>query len=327
MRLEQLRFLCEIVDRGFSVSRAAEALNTSQPGVSRQVRLLEQELKFDVLRRQKGRLVGLTEPGAAVVQIARRILREVDSIGRVHDEFVHDNSGEMVIATTHLHACFVLPPIVERFRRHYPRVQFNLLQANTHDTVELVLSGRADVGIAAEPPEGYQGLVQLPAYALPRSLFAPRNHPILRQQPLTLEKIAAYPHIAYDRSYAGGMIVKRAFDAIGIEPDIIISAIDSEVIKSYVQIGMGLAVLPTITYDRKADKTLTAIDVTAMFGPCEVAVLLHPEAYLRDYMYEFIHMIAPRWTRQLTSAALTRGAMVPPSRPLPLRAINGRAAS
>lgn len=307
MRLEQLRFLCEIVDRGFNVSRAAEAVHTSQPGVSKQVRLLERELGFDILRRQKGRLVGLTEPGAAVVQIARKMLRDAGSIGRVRDEFTRENSGELVIATTHLHACYVLPPIIERFRGHYPNVRLSLLQANPGQTIELVSSARADVGLTGEPPQGQQELIQLPCYEMKRSLIVPRGHPLLRQRPLTLEKIARHPHIAYDRSYAGGMAVRRAFDRAGLEPDVVLSAIDSEVIKAYVKIGLGIAVVPTVAYDRKADAVLGAIDVTDLFGPSAAYIMLNPETYLREYMHEFIGMIAPQWTRARIAHAMLRG--------------------
>lgn len=304
MRIEQLRFLCEIVDRGFNVSRAAEALNTSQPGVSKQVRLLEQELAFDILRRHKGRVAGLTEPGVEVVQLARKILRDAANLERLRDEFTQDGSGELVIATTHLHAQFILPAIVERFHRRQPRVHLSLLQANPSQTIELVSSGRADFGITSEPLEGLGELIQLPCYDIKRSLIAPRGHPLLRKRRLTLADIAQYPQVAYDRSYAGGMALRRAFERQGLVPDIVISAIDSEVIKAYVRIGLGVAVLPSVAFDRKTDRTLAAVDVTDLFGASVAAVLVHAEAYLRPYMYEFIRSVAPQWTQPRIEHAL-----------------------
>lgn len=307
MRLEQLRFLCEIVDREYSISRAAEALNTSQPGVSKQIRLLEQELKFEILLRRRGRIAGLTEPGASVVRIARKMLRDAGSIGSLRDDLMQRDGGELVIATTHLHAQHVLPAIVERFRRNYPRVQFSLLQANPDETLDLVSSGRADIGITGDTP-GSTELVQLPCYDLKRSLILPRGHPLLRERKLTLAKIARHPQIAYDRSYPGGMALHRAFEARGITPDIIINAIDSEVIKAYVRIGLGIAVVPTVAFERSVEKTLAAVDVTGLFGVSSAFVVLHPEAYLRTYMYDFIAMLGPRWTRARIEAVVARGS-------------------
>ena len=307
MRLEQLRFLCEIVDRGFNVSRAAEALHTSQPGVSKQIKLLEQELKFEILRRSKGRLTGLTEPGAAVVELSRRILRDARNIGRLREDFTHHDSGELVVATTHMHARYVLPQIIERFRRHHPRVQFRLLQVDPAEAIRLVSSARADMAIIGDPPDGAPELVQLPCYAFRRSLITPRGHPLLRDRPLTLQKIARHPQIALDRSYPGGMALTRAFERSDLKPDIVISGIDSDVIKAYVQLGLGIAVLPSVAFDRKLDTTLTAVDVTDLFGFSSAAVLIHPENYLRDYMYEFIHMVGPQWTRARIEKSLAKG--------------------
>lgn len=307
MRLEQLRFLCEIVDRGFNVSRAAEVLNTSQPGVSKQIRLLETELRFEILRRRKGRIVGLTEPGAALLPLARKILRDAGNIASLRDEFSHSDSGQLVIATTHLHACYVLPRIVERFRNHYPQVRVSLLQGDPEQIVEMISTARADIGITGEPPGGVRELIQLPCYEMQRSLTAPRGHPLLRARPLTLVKIAQHPLIAYNRGYPGGMALERAFEKQHIEPDIVIRAIDSEVIKAYVKIGLGVAVLPSAAFVPEADTDLGVVDVTHLFGPAAAALILHPEAYLREYMYDFIQQVAPQWSRERMQAALGDG--------------------
>lgn len=314
MRLEQLRFLCEIVDRGFNVSRAADALHTSQPGVSKQIKLLEQELKFEILRRRKGRLVGLTEPGVAVVELARRILRDTRNIGRLREDFTRHDSGELVVATTHLHARYVLPQIIERFRQHHPRVQFRLLQVNPAEAIRVVSSARADMAIIGDPPDGAPELIQLPCYAFRRSLITPRGHPLLRDRPLTLQKLARHPQIALDRSYPGGMALTRAFERCEPKPDIVISGIDSDVIKAYVQLGLGIAVLPSVAFDRKLDTTLAAVDVTDLFGFSSAAIFIHPENYLRDYMYEFIHMVGPQWTRARIEKRLCKGLDRPQSR-------------
>jgi len=312
MRLEQLRFLCEVVDRGYNVSRAAEVLNTSQPGVSKQIRLLETELGFEILRRRKGRIAGLTEPGTALLPLARKILRDAANIAGLRDELTHSGSGQLVIATTHLHACYVLPRIVERFRRQYPQVRVSLLQADPGQIIELISTARADIGITGEPPGGARELIQLSCYEMPRSLIAPRGHPLLREQPLTLAKIAEHPLIAYNRRYPGGMALERAFARHRIEPDIVISAIDSEVIKAYVKIGVGVAVLPSVAFVRKADAELGVVDVTSLFGGAGAQLILHPEAYLREYMYDFIRKVAPQWTRERIKAAFAERAEAEP---------------
>jgi LysR family cys regulon transcriptional activator len=308
MRLEQLRFLCEIVDQGFNISRAAEALHTSQPGVSKQIRLLERELDVEVLRRRKGRVVGVTEPGAAVLRVARNMLRDANTIVRIRDEFSRCDSGRLAIATTHLHACYVLPKAIERFRRRYPGIQWSLMQANPGQIVELVSSGKADIGITGEAPGSAGELVELPSYELARSLIVPARHPLLRSRRLSLEEIARHPLIAHDVAYPGGVALRRAFSGKNIEPTIVIRATDSEVIKAYVKLGLGIAVLPTITFDPRKDGGLRAIEATHLFGPAAAATIVRPDLYLRGYMYDFIQMVAPEWTRPKIARVLTQSS-------------------
>ncbi|MEP4378274.1 MAG: LysR substrate-binding domain-containing protein [Alphaproteobacteria bacterium] len=297
MRFEQLLFLREIVDQGLSVTRAANVLNTSQPGVSKQIRLLEGELGFEILRRRKGRIDGVTEPGEIVVALARKILRDVQAIRRLGDDFSYTDAGELVIATTHLHARYVLPAIIEKFRKIYPKVRLSLLQIDPEHTGELVGSGRADIGITSELPNTQHELVELPIYEYGRSLVMPPDHPLLDVQPLKLQQISQYPIISYNASYPGGMAVKRAFEREGLAPEIVISATDAEVIKAYVRIGLGVAVVPAVAFDAELDKPLEAVDATDLFGILKAQIILHPETFLREYMYDFMQMVAPNWPR------------------------------
>lgn len=297
MRFEQLLFLCEIVDQGLSITRAADVLNTSQPGVSKQIRLLESELGFDVLRRRKGRIDGVTEPGKIVVALARKILRDAQAIRRLGDEYSYNETGELVIATTHLHARYILPAIIEKFRGVYPKVRLSLLQVDPEHTAELVGSGRADIGITSELPNAQHELVELPIYEFGRSLIMNPDHPLRDMQTLELQHISRYPIVAYNVAYPGGMAVKRAFEREHLTPEIVISATDAEVIKAYVRIGLGIAVVPTVAFDAELDKPLVAVDATDIFGMLQAQIILHPEAFLREYMYEFIHMVAPKWPR------------------------------
>jgi LysR family cys regulon transcriptional activator len=304
VRFEQLLFLCEIVDQGLSVTRAAEVLNTSQPGVSKQIRLLESELGFDLLRRRKGRIVGITEPGEIVVSLARKIMRDVQAIRRLGEEYSYNDAGELVIATTHLHARYILPAIIERFRGVYPNVRLSLLQVDPEHTGELVGSGRADIGITSELPITQHELVELPIYEYGRSLIMPPDHPLLDARPLKLKDIGRFPIISYNPSYPGGMAVKRAFERARLVPEIVISANDAEVIKAYVRIGLGVAVVPSVAFDSELDKPLSAVDATGIFGMLQAQIILHPEAFLREYMYEFIHMVAPKWPRAKVMATM-----------------------
>ena len=297
MRFEQLLFLCEIVDQGLSVTRAADVLHTSQPGVSKQIRLLETELGFDILRRRKGRIDGVTEPGQIVVALARKILRDAQAIKRLGDEYSYNDVGELVVATTHLHARYILPAIVEQFRGVYPKVRLSLLQVDPEQTGELVASGRADIGITSELPVSQQQLVGLPIYKYGRTLITPPGHPLLSEQPLTLSAISHFPIISYNRSYPGGMAVKRAFEQARLVPEIVISATDAEVIKAYVRIGLGVAVLPSIAFDAVDDAPLEGVDATDIFGMLHAQIILHPDAFLRGYMYDFMHMVSPAWPR------------------------------
>jgi LysR family cys regulon transcriptional activator len=304
VRFEQLLFLCEIIDQGQSVTRAAEVLNTSQPGVSKQIRLLESELGFDLLRRRKGRIVGVTEPGEIVVALARKILRDVQAIRRLGDEYLYTDAGELVIATTHLHARYILPAIIERFRGAYPQVRLSLLQVDPEHTGELVASGRADIGITSELPITQHELVELPIYEYGRSLVMPPDHPLFDARPLKLQEISRFPIISYNPSYPGGMAVKRAFERERLVPEIVISANDAEVIKAYVRIGLGVAVVPSVAFDAELDKPLLAVDATGIFGMLQAQIILHPEAFLREYMYDFIHMVAPKWPRARVIATM-----------------------
>jgi LysR family cys regulon transcriptional activator len=297
MRLEQLRFLCEIVDQGFSISKAAIALNTSQPGISKQIRLLEEELKVDLLQRRGGRVVGLTEPGAAVVETARRMLRDAGNLRKIGDEYNREDSGRLVVATTHLYARYVLPPILEAFGRRYPKVQVSLQQGTQRQTVELLASSEGDVGILSSPPEGAHGVVELPAKSFRRSVIVPRRHPLLKRSTIGLADVAEFPLVTLDFSLVGGWSLQRAFESAGVVPRVVLTAGDSDVVKAYVARGLGITVLPSIVFDAGQDPLLRAIDADHLFEPLPNFIALHPHTYLRGYMYDFIRLVAPEWTR------------------------------
>jgi LysR family cys regulon transcriptional activator len=292
MRLAQLRFLREIARQKFSISRAAEAVHTSQPSISKQIRLLEQELGADLLHRYRGKVIGLTPTGAAVLEVAQRMLSDADRIVALPAEL--NQSAELVIATTHLHARYVLPEVLEQFRRQYSRMRVSLLQSTAGQTVELVTSGVAAVGITSEPPDGFGQLQRIHCFDLRRVLITQPRHPLLTERSLTLEQIAEYPLVSYNPIFPGGFMMQKAFERKGLQPRVVISASDSEIVKTYVRLGFGIAVLPSLAFDRGSDRDLRAVDVDHLFERSSVNVIVPPAPTLPVYVQEFVRLVVAR---------------------------------
>ncbi len=310
MNLRQLRYLHGIADAGYNISRAATALHTSQPGISKQIQMLEQELGVDILLRKGNRIVGVTEPGRSVLEVARRMLHDADNLRNIGADYTQKGSGRLVVATTHIHARYVLQAVIRNFMRTHPQVQLVLRQGSPSQIAELVASGDADLGISSEPSEPVHELVMLPCARLERSVITQPGHPLLREKKLTLKAIAGYPIITLDQSFAGGSAVLRTFDAARIRPNIALSAIDADVIKTYVELGLGIAILPAVAYEPARDRKLRAIDASGLFEPTITRIEMRRGSYLRDYMYDFIGRVAPRWDRQTIEKMMRAGAKV-----------------
>jgi LysR family transcriptional regulator, cys regulon transcriptional activator len=264
MKLQQLRCLTEVARRGLNVSEAAEALHTSQPGVSKQIRALEDELGVQVFVRHGKRLVSVTAPGKAVVAIAERILAEAQNLRRAGEELANDQLGTLTIAATHTQARYALPKAVAAFKRRYPKVELHIHQGNPTQIREQVLAGEADMGVATEmlaAPE----LVTLPVYQWNRCVVVPPKHPLLKESPLTLERLAEYPIVTYDFAFANRSLVQKAFESRGLTPHVVLSAQDSDVIKTYVELGLGIGILAKMAFDAKRDILLRAIDASHLF--------------------------------------------------------------
>ncbi|HEX6007096.1 MAG TPA: LysR substrate-binding domain-containing protein [Burkholderiales bacterium] len=318
MNLQQLRYLHGIAEHGFNISRAATALHTSQPGISRQIQLLEQEIGIAILARKGNRIVGVTEPGRAVLEVARRMVQDAENLKRIGEDFTSKDSGRLVIATTHMHARYVLRDVIRDFIGRHPHVQLVLRQVSPAQTAQLVATGEADIGVSGQPPGAVSELVMLPCYELHRSVIAPRDHPLLAEKRLTLKSIARYPIITLDQSFVGGSAVLRAFDAAGIRPNVVLSAIDADVVKTYVELGLGIAILPSIAYEPRRDTRLCAIDAAKLFEPTIACIELRHENYLRSYMLDFIQCIAPQWSRETIADARRARDVVPRAATLPL---------
>ncbi|MDA1343654.1 MAG: CysB family HTH-type transcriptional regulator [Proteobacteria bacterium] len=304
MNLIQLRHIREIVQQNLSISNASEALHTSQSGVSRQVQLLEEELNLLIFQRNGKRLIGITEPGKIIVNLAERVLRELDNIKRVGEEFTQKDKGTLTIATTHTQARYFLPPAVKQFMQEYPDVTLTIHQGNPTQVAEQVASGEADIGIATESISTYENLLCLPCYQWNRCVVAPYGHPLWNDLPLTLEKTVHYPLITYDFAFTGGSVVKRVFNQAGLEPNVVLTAIDADVIKTYVNLGLGVGLLATMAYDPERDGNLRMLDASHLFPASTTYLGLRRDAFLRDYVYDFIHILVPELNRNTVLAAL-----------------------
>jgi len=308
MKLQQLRYLVEVARRGLNVSEAAEVLHTSQPGVSKQIRLLEDELGVIVFERSGKRLTGVTEPGREVLAIAGRILQEAENIKRVGEEYAGGDSGSLVVATTHTQARYALPAVVKRFVDRHPKVRLSLHQGSPTQIAEWTLSGEADIAIATEALDQYPQLVMLPCYQWDHCVIAPEGHPVLAESSLTLASLARWPLITYDPAFSGRSRINKAFERAGLSPNVVLAAIDADVIKTYVSLGLGLGIIARMAYDPARDTGLRAIDAGYLFGSNTTRIGLRRGTHIRRYEYDFIELFAPQLTRRVVDMAM-RGSV------------------
>jgi LysR family cys regulon transcriptional activator len=304
VNLQQLRYLCAVVDNGLNVSDAAEALYTSQPGISKQIRQLEDELGLRVFVRQGKRLTSLTPAGEVVVATARRALREIANLKRVADEFRTEDAGVLGIATTHTQARYVLPPVLSKVAARFPKVRLVLHQGNPVQVAEQTLSGDVDVGIATEAVGDSPQLITLPCYRWNRGVLVPKGHPLAKVRPLTLEAVASYPIVTYDFAFTGRSAINAAFTARGLEPNVVLSALDADVIKTYVELGMGVGIVAAMAFDPAKDVGFEMLDASHLFAASTTRLALRKGVFLRGYVYEFITLFAPQYTRSVVDAAL-----------------------
>jgi LysR family cys regulon transcriptional activator len=304
MKLQQLRCLTEVAHRGLNVSEAAEALHTSQPGVSKQIRALEDELQVQVFVRHGKRLVAVTEPGKAVIAIAERILAEAQNLRRAGEEFANEKLGTLTVAATHTQARYALPKAVTAFKQRYPKVRFVIRQGNPTQICEEVVAGKADLCVATEAIELFPELVSMPVYQWNRCVVVPPRHPLLKGAQLTLEELATYPIVTYDFAFANRSLMQKAFETRGLTPNIVLTALDADVIKTYVGLGLGVGIMAQMAFDAKRDRPLRAIDASHLFESSTTRLGVKRGAYLRRYAYDFIELFAPQLPRSLVERAV-----------------------
>jgi LysR family transcriptional regulator, cys regulon transcriptional activator len=293
MNLQQFRYVREVSRRGLNVSEAAEALHTSQPGVSKQIRALEEELGTPIFVRQGRRFTSLTDAGRELLAAIDRILAEVTNLKAVGEEFAHHAKGSLAVAVTHTQARYALPAVVTAFKKRFPDVKLKLLQGNPHQLARMVMGGEADLAIATESLAEYPGLVTLPCYRWHHCVVVPDRHALTKVKPLTLEAIAQYPIVTYDPTFAGRTAVDRTFGARGLAPDIVLEALDSDVIKSYVALGLGVGIISSRAFRQSHDQGLKALNCEHLFPAQTTRLAYKRGAYLRGFTVEFIRLFAP----------------------------------
>jgi LysR family cys regulon transcriptional activator len=307
VNFQQLRSVRETVRQGFNLTVVAEVLHTSQPGVSRQIRELEDELGIAIFERAGKRLTGLTPPGETVMPIVERLLQEADNLKRAGSEFATQGRGTLTIAATHSQARYALPLAVRDFSATHPDVALHLHQGSPKQVAELLLSGEADIGVATEALAGYAELVALPCYQWTHSVIVPPAHPLAegarRGVPLTLAGLAQFPLITYESGYTGRSHIDEAFKRQGLALNLVLSAMDADVIKTYVELGMGVGIIAAIAYDEERDAQLVAIDARHLFASNMTRLAVRRGRFLRGYVYDFIGTFASPLTREVVEQA------------------------
>ena len=303
MNFQQLRSVRETVRCGFNLTEVAHVLHTSQPGVSRQIRELEDELGIALFVRAGKRLTGMTEPGHHVLPIIERILQDSSNLRQAAQEFAAQQNGTLSIAATHSQARYALPTAVQEFRLQFPNVKLHLHQGSPRQVAEMLLSGEADVGIATEALAQFDELLALPCYRWTHSVIVPPGHALL-DGPLTLERLAAFPLITYDTGFTGRTHIDDAFAQRQLTPNIVLAAMDADVIKTYVELGMGVGLVASIAFESERDTALRAIDAGSLFGINVTRLAVRKGTYLRSFVYAFIESFAPTLNRAVVEGAL-----------------------
>ena len=311
MNVQQLKSVREAVRRNFNLTEVAKSLHTSQPGVSRQIRELEEELGFELFERAGKRLTGLTEPGTQVFPIVERALREIENLRRAGSEYAGSSTGRLIIATTHSQARYALPATVLAFRQRFPGVQLTLQQTFPEHIAELLLAGRADIGIATEALDRYPDLAAMPGYDWGHVAIVPSDHPLAAQPgPVSLAELAEHPLITYDTAFSGRSHIDQAFALHALTPDIVLTAMDADVIKTYVELGMGVGIVASTAIDPARDQRLTALPGTGdLFARNTTKVALRKGVYLRGYAYAFLELFAPHLDQEYVQSQVFEPAV------------------
>jgi LysR family cys regulon transcriptional activator len=304
MNFQQLRIIRETVRQNFNLTEAANALFTSQSGVSKHIKDLEDELGIELFIRRGKRLLGLTEPGKELVEIVERMLLDAKNIKLLAEQFSNRNEGSLAIATTHTQARYALPNVVTRFKAEFPKVHLVLHQGSPTEIVSMLLSGDADIGIATESIAGVPALASFPYYEWHHAVIVPQGHPLADLKEVTLESLVEYPIITYHEGFTGRAAIDRTFADAALVPDIVMSALDADVIKSYVELGLGIGIVASVAFNPAKDDGLRLLDSAHLFPPNTTRIAIRRGHYLRGYAYRFLEYCSPVLTEAAVRAAV-----------------------
>lgn len=314
MNIRQLRYISAVARHGLNVSSAAESLYTSQPGVSKQIRQLENELGTQIFERNGRQLTRVTAAGKTIIELADRALIEVDTIREAALEFSDPTLGKLSIAASHTQARYALPSVIRQFVTRYPRVAIQLHQGTPLQIAELAMEGKVDLAIATEALEHFEDLVMLPCYRWHRAVIVPNGHPLCEINPLTLKAISEYPLATYVFGFTGHSQLDSAFRKHGLEPNLAFTATDADIIKTYVRAGIGVGIIARMAVDDVKDTDLCALDASGLFEPSTTKIGFRRATFLRGYSYDFIELFAPHLKRELVNTAVqlrTKAAVDP----------------
>ena len=299
MKLQQLKYICEVVNNNLNVSTTAESLFTSQPGISKQIRLLEDELGVEIFARSGKHLTKVTPAGQEIIKSALEILKKVDNIKQLANEYSNEKKGKLSLATTHTQARYALPASIERFMSIYPDVSLQLQQGTPTQISKLAADGSVDFAIATEALDLFSDLIMMPCYKWNRCIIVPKNHPLSNISNVSLTDIAKYSIITYVFGFTGRSKLDDAFHSQGLTPKVVFTAADADVIKTYVRLGLGIGIVAQMAYDEKIDNDLVSIDASHLFSPSVTKIGFLRGTFLRGYMYDFIQMFAPHLNKTL----------------------------
>ncbi|MFZ4538429.1 CysB family HTH-type transcriptional regulator [Propionivibrio sp.] len=310
MNFQQLRIVRETVRQDFNLTTVANTLFTSQPGVSKHIKDLEDELGIEIFVRRGKRLLGLTEPGKELLAVVERILLDAQNVRSIAEQFSSRETGNLIIATTHTQARYALPEVIKHFKADYPKVHLVLHQGSPREIAELLTAGEADIAVATEGLESIPEVVTFPCYTWSHALIVPQGHPLTQLTELTLADLAEYPIITYHEGFTGRTNIDRSFTDAGLAPDIVLSAIDADVIKTYVDVGLGIGIVASMAYNPERDGNLVRLDLPGLFKPNTTRLALRRGIYLRSYAYAFIHKLVPGLTEEKISESLRKEMVV-----------------
>ncbi|MAZ45796.1 MAG: HTH-type transcriptional regulator CysB [Gammaproteobacteria bacterium] len=314
MKLQQLKYIWEVAHHDLNVSATAHSLFTSQPGISKQIRLLEDELGVDIFARSGKHLTHVTPVGEAILEMAGDILRQVGTIKEIAQEYSDEKVGSLSIATTHTQARYALPNVIEGFRKAYPDVALHMNQGSPAQIAELAANGDVDFAIATEGLELFADLVMMPCYKWNRSIVLPKEHRLCRvyedQGNITLSDIAEYPLVTYVFGFTGRSRLDDAFSAENLNPNVVFTATDTDVIKTYVRLGLGVGIIASMAYDSEMDGDLAILDASSLFEESVTHIGFRKGTFLRAYMYDFIERFAPHLDRKLVDRAVGQKTLI-----------------